>query len=650
MPSTQLNIRLGSDNSIYTHDVPARVRRSKFNISRKKDFTLDPGAIVPVDLIETVPGDSFEISVNYLLKSMPLEVAPFTTYRIRTHWYYCRLVDLWKGAETFITKGRSGSVDWLRIPKVKPYAGRKSNVDGEKFFEDLPQSLPQYFGLPVGHYLKAGYFTNVWRQPYSCNYSSKDLVKTPDAFVDVNQSKLKDLEVNALPFMMYQKIYRMAYTVPNLVQDNFVWFPEDINDSWRINYDSSNLGKGDYNEIFVPNGVPSDETLNNSSSPNVLDTSIGLLTLRYALFEDDRFTTALPWAQRGSAPKLDVDSTEIVLDGVDVGFYNPDKSVFFPLVASRPTAGAGASSPVVFSGSTQAPSTGTVSGFGTLRVFGKSESEYTTFSTTGSNAVARATNASVTGLSFSLNQFRELVALSVWQERNSRTQGGYNETIFAHFSSSPRHEDYEPIYIGGTSDIIQFGEVIQTSSSQDSTPQGTSTGLAQVQSSGNVGYFRADDYGYIMGLMFIQPETVYTQGLEKLWFRDVMEDFFMPEYEGLGLEEVLNKEIMVTGTSDDDGLFGYQERNTEYKSRDNMSVGFLALPSDVDMMFSAYAQSRQFESLPKLSHQFVCMMPVNMRRDYLAVPSMPAFRCSFASQITAVRPMAYRSVPETFGF
>ena len=110
MPSTQLSIKLGMDNSIFTHDVPPKTRRSSFPYGRKTDFCLEDGAIVPIDCFETVPGDSFEISCEYILKSLPLVVAPFTSYKVRTHWYYCRKIDLWKGAPTLTTKGRSGNI------------------------------------------------------------------------------------------------------------------------------------------------------------------------------------------------------------------------------------------------------------------------------------------------------------------------------------------------------------------------------------------------------------------------------------------------------------------------------------------------------------------------------------------------------------
>lgn len=630
MADTQLSIKLGSNNSIFNHDVPPKVRRSSFPLSRKRDFTLDAGAIVPVDLIETVPGDSFEISVRYILKTMPLVVAPFTSYKVRTHWYYCPLYYLWKGAPTFYTKGRSGAIS-LSAPMIKNF---RSFISSESSDDDVvysvPQSLSSYLGIPT-QFIQ----TSSSNFPYF-SYGDSDSSSIPGRSLPYNG-------LSALPFFMYQKIYRFAYVVPNLLQDNKVWFPDDISDGWRIKYDKSNIrltSNNFYNNgSFVPDGFNnsqfSTDPLPAHSSPKVNDVAVNIFQLRYATFENDRFTTALPWSQRGQAPQIDVSigasftdmKIDIPASSFDSRFqYSSDGESWNDTYMEY----TGSDVSISYSGT----------GSGILR----------SVSPTTDTRLDFTGQASVTGASFSLNQFRELVALSVWQERNARTQGDYNETVYAHFGHDPHHTDFEPIYIGGTSDIVYFGDVIQTSESTEGNPMGKEAGLGQLQASGDVGFFRADDYGYIMGVMIIQPETVYSQSIEKLWFREVQEDLFTPEDEGLGLQEILKGELMPTGTTSDNDLFGYQERNTEYKIRDNQAIGFFGLPPSVDAMFSAYSQSRQFASQPSLSHQFITMSPENMRRDMLAVPSYPMFKCTFASMIRGHRPMAYKSVPQTFGF
>lgn len=671
-PRTQLSTKLGSNNEIYNHDVPAKVRRSQFPLSRKRNFTLDPGALVPIDLIETVPGDSFKISCEYLIKSMPLKVAPFTSFTIRTHWYFCALHDLWKGAETFVSKGMSGNIELqfptlnrLYLSRVPVESGFDYDDDDEYmgYYYDGPQSLASYFGLRPGHYVSE-IGVNL---PFESSYRFEPGSEARSGVSSTGSNPLPYGGINVLPFLMYQKIYRMGYVVPNLLSKNEVWFPDDISDGWRINYAQMNY----YDGLFHPTkDIRNEPYYFQRFVPSVEDQAVNLLELRYALFESDRFTEALPWATRGRAPKIDIDTTVTIpaetgiLNDNRIGVTGPNGFVPLTLMAGKqPDSEA---NEYYFDHIAQEKSDydeayRNVRGFGRVYL-GTSQngghsaflsdigSPYAKFFHTGNSGVnIPGRTASVSGLGFSLNQFRELVALSVWQERNARTQGSYNETIYAHFNVSPKHKDFEPRYLGGTTDIISFEDVIQTSASTTGgTPQGTQTGIASTHAGGDVCYFNTNDYGYIMGIMFIQPETVYTTGVEKLWTRKTMEDLYFPEDEGLGLQEILNREIFVSGNADDNGLFGYTERNTEYKARENRDIGFFALEND--RMFTAQSSSRRFSSLPKLSHEFVTMTPNNLNRDFAAVPSYPIFRCSYATRLSAVRPMSYKNIPETFGF
>lgn len=650
---TQLGIKAGSDNQIFRHDTPARVKRSSFPYGRKRDFCIDPGAIVPIDLWETLPGDYFEVDLDYILKSFPLKVPPFTSYKVRTHWYYTKKHWLWKGALTYITKGRSHSIS-LSNPTLNVHAVHWST---DTFF-DSPMSLSSYFGFEPGHVADSDHLVNSclsWFLSSQCTAVSQ----VHDFYGGVN----------LLPFFFYQKIYRFAYVKPNLVQDSKCWFPDDMSDGWRINYDKGNLfsysdshsGVGSTEKVlFAPSGLIENAGYAYHECASVYDSCICLTDLRYAMFEDDRFTTALPWSTRGQAPTVNVDSSmsvDINIPSLPIESYVKfDDSLDFksPItLKAYVAAGQGSSQTISVAGppvrleASGTPVVGLAATAGDIVIPPEG------LSTTFHSSAATLSNVPVTvnSLGFDINDLRAKIALTVWQERNARTEGWYNEMIYQHFQENPDSEDYEPIYLGGTSDIISFSEVVQhDNSSSDVTAQGHAAGLGETRAGGHVFSFRSKDYGYIMGVMIIQPETVYNSKIEKLWLRKVQEDEYFPEYQGLGLQEILKGEIFPTGTSSDVMLFGYQERDTEYKTRDNQAIGFFALPHTFDRLMSAYSQCREFDSQPSLSQQFVTMSPANMRKDCLAVPSMPFFRCSLATRVHAVRPMAYKNTPNTFGF
>lgn len=641
---TQLSIKAGSDNQIFRHDIPAKVKRSSFPYGRKRDFCIDPGAIVPIDLWETLPGDYFEVDLDYILKSFPLKVPPFTSYKVRTHWYYTKKNWLWKGALTYITKGRSHSIS-LSNPTVNLHQSI-IGTSADYYYEDLPMSLSSYFGFAPGHVSDSNHVSDSCASVLPHNETSS-VLGVNDIYGGVN----------LLPFFFYQKIYRFSYIKPNLLQDNKIWFPDDLSDGWRIDYSKSNLftgsrykeGVSDQAVIFSLIPPDGSEYFNGGTVPSVNDNGIDLLRLRYAMFEDDRFTTALPWSTRGEAPTVDIHSNvsvdlgSIVIPALDtavnIGDISRDVRVGADAGVTSYDPEYNYTSPfhIGFKGDVM-PQEGIDDDGIPMRTVPKSISLGT------ASGVASS-------LGFDINDLRAKIALTVWQERNARTEGWYNEMIYQHFQENPDSEDYEPIYLGGTSDIISFSEVIQhDNSSSDVTAQGHAAGLGESRAGGHVFSFRSKDYGYIMGVMIIQPETVYNSKIEKLWLRKVQEDEYFPEYQALGLQEILKGELFPTGTSSDLSLFGYQERDTEYKTRDNQAIGFFALPHTLDRLMSAYSQCREFSSQPSLSQQFVTMSPENMRKDCLAVPSMPFFRCSLATHIHAVRPMAYKNTPNTFGF
>ena len=154
MSTTQLQERAGTDSGIFGLKTQRHPDQSKFDLSRKLLTTIDIGGIYPIDVIPTIPNDKFKLSCRYQIDSFPLVVPPMTNYKVVTHWYYCRYQDLWKGAETYITKGRSGNIE-LKKPSFMPdrwyNTGHADDVlianKPSPCFLDTPMSLPREIKL-----------------------------------------------------------------------------------------------------------------------------------------------------------------------------------------------------------------------------------------------------------------------------------------------------------------------------------------------------------------------------------------------------------------------------------------------------------------------------------------------------------------------
>lgn len=612
MSQTQIAKKYGADNSIYDVKEDAKVQLSSFNFSRKTTTTFDIGQIIPIDWFRVFPRDEVTVNIRYLLETLPLAVPPMTNYRVRIHAYSIKNSGCWKGWNSFISRGRKGQVSVKKLPSI-PSSYIKSKVS--------PASLSAYLGLPVDSYFTDtnGVASNVPQYlpapdaEFGVTQGTVHIHTVPNRHIPVNG-------VSALPYLFYQKIYRFSFLNPNLLQDNEVWFPEDLADEWRLDYLGNNLNSS---AQFVPESATMPTTDQSFHFiPSVTDNCINITELRYASFENDYFTTAKPWLVRGEERGLETDITGIS------GSLDFSESV----------------------ASFSAPGDNAV-------LIAEHGDNYYLKSTYGSgHLIANALNRGkvrVTGAAkstFTANKLRELLAYSVWQERNALTNGSYNEYIKSHFNVSPNSPDYEPYYLGGVSTVINFAQVLQSSSSTENSPLGTQAGLGQANGSDRLFKFRFKDYGMVMLVMFVTPEIYYTQGVGHEWTDLQAEKWFVPEDANLGYEPILNQEIYPQGTADDEGLFGYQTREAYLKARQNRVSGQLAIPNSVDRLFGSYVQSREFNVLPKLSLQFVTASPQNIDRSFLAYKNYPAFRLQFATDVKLTRALPYSSTPNTFGF
>lgn len=656
----QIAAGAGASKNIYEHQQPKEQHRSKFDLSRITNLTADSGMIIPFDFFETLPNDSFNLSAEVALETLPTITNVLTPYHVRTHWYYIRNSDLWKGWNTFITKGRTGNIE-LEIPKTRPYlaniGARYRDDDGQiqtaTITGNATHSLASYLGALPTHNPEKSYHTTWFRgdNGTSTGYDNPDLI-------------------SALPFMAYQSICKYNYVNQNLLQNNKALFPDEGDSDWRIPYDweanaddgaiytvsgeSIESGidieaNGQYEKIADVNGIYSND-----------DNVVLLNALRYAPFEDDYFTTALPWQQRGEEQTLE---TDIDLSNLTAQFVNGNinANVVFGDGAEATFLDVEDLLKIQSADARNATDNGTVSINGYVST-ATALSDYTKeyyqnagirLNPTGDIRL-NTSDPLAAGTTITANQLREMIAMSVWQERNARVNGSYNSMIWIHFEKNPKTEDHYPIFIGGTSSYINFGEVTQTSASTDDSPQGNITSKGTMYETQDIGHFECPDYGLIMGILIISPTTTYNTTIPReLISENVMEDYYFPEFEQLGMQPILNKELMATGdSSKDNDLWGYQERYSYLKTRQNVNRGLFRLKSETDTLFSAATQSREFagNEAPKLSYQFVTQSPKNTRRDWLAYENEPMFKIQIASKVIATRNMSYASRPNNFGF
>jgi len=346
-----------------------------------------------------------------------------------------------------------------------------------------------------------------------------------------------------------------------------------------------------YNEYYRDENLQSEVSLTNELILN-------------RCWEKDYFTSALPWQQRGTAPALPLSGTTHAI-WADNKFGAPE------------------------GGNIGLKLSGTQVGVEVSELYTQNYLK----PWFNSNTVDLSTAST-----FDIADLRLAFQIQKWMERNARAGVRYTEFLRAHFGVAPLDERLDrPEYIGGSKSPVVISEVLQTSSTDSTTPQGNLAGHGIGVSDAYCGKYHAQEFGLIIGIMSIMPRSAYSQGIDKQWLRKTKYDFYFPEFANLSEQAILNAEIYATGSESHNlDIFGYQGRYDEMRTKNSQVV------SGMRTTFDYWHLGRQFGSSPILNGDFIKCVP---RKDIFAVPSEPGLIVNFANVIKAFRPLPYMAVP-----
>ena len=354
----------------------------------------------------------------------------------------------------------------------------------------------------------------------------------------------------------------------------------------------------------------------------------------------DYFTSALPWTQKGPGVSIGLAGTATLVDPSPVSGYFVQQSNS-SLGAAQLSADGGVHD--VYTGS------GTLNYQGgySVSIAGHSVNGSGTATVTaqpGSSWLSKSAYADLDSSSiFTINSLRTAFQMQKFYERLARGGSRYTEVLRSFFGVvSPDARLQRPEFLGSFTKMVNVNPIAQTSATDDTSPQGnlSAYGVTAAKFHGFTKSFV--EHGYIFGFVCARADLTYQQGINKMWLRSTVYDFYWPTFAHLGEQAIELREIYAQGSKADKTVFGYQERYAEYRYKPSQITGKFR-SSVTGGNLDVWHLSQFFKNAPTLNEEFIVENPPIER--IIAVPSEPEFLLDVGFRYTTVRPMPMFGTP-----
>nr|WNN13434.1 MAG: major capsid protein [Gokushovirinae sp.] len=242
-----------------------------------------------------------------------------------------------------------------------------------------------------------------------------------------------------------------------------------------------------------------------------------------------------------------------------------------------------------------------------------------------------------------INQLRQAFQIQKLLEKDARGGTRYREVLREHFGVvSPDARMQIPEYLGGYRLPINVSQVIQTSSTNSTSPQGNTAALSVTTMNKSMFTKSFTEHGFIMGLAVVRTDQTYQQGIERMWSRKSRYDYYWPVLANIGEQAILNKEIYAQGNAKDEEAFGYQEAWADYRYKPSKVTGLFR--SNAQQSLDSWHYAQDYDALPTLSTEWMEQGDSEMKRT-LAVQNQPDFIADFYFMNKTTRCMPVYSIP-----
>lgn len=240
-----------------------------------------------------------------------------------------------------------------------------------------------------------------------------------------------------------------------------------------------------------------------------------------------------------------------------------------------------------------------------------------------------------------ITTLRTAFSLQAWLEKNARAGSRYIESIRAHFDVKSSDQRLQrPEYIGGSTQNMVISEVLSTAETVGSTPVGEMAGHGISVGGGNTFKYRAEEHGFIIGIINVQPNTAYQQGLPRMFSRPTKLDYFWNDFANVGEQPILMKELYVNSLSASvmESTFGYIPRYSEYHFMNSR------VAAQMRNSLNFWHLGRKFASQPSLNASFIECRP-STRIFAVEAVNLDQIVCHTYVHMKAIRKMPKYAIP-----
>lgn len=348
----------------------------------------------------------------------------------------------------------------------------------------------------------------------------------------------------------------------------------------------------------------------------------------------DRFTSCLPWAQKGSPVLMPLGETAPV---VAKSVSDPDD--LFDMGGT------------IQFGYKDLQGDNNFAGTGKNAAFGLNGQLSTSDSSVGSREYEISLSNMYTDLSkataASINQFRLAFATQRYLEALARTGSKYREYIKGIFGVSIGDTTAQMAeYLGGMTIELNVDQVLQTTgfSAGSSTTLGA-PGASSTSATNDYLFTKSfTEPGFLIVVAYTKHNRTYGQGIDEIFQRHELLEYYNPKFANIGEQAIKSNNLFFSGEdADDNDRFGFQEAYSEYRYKKDVVIGALNPANSSSFNFTNLAEN--FATKPVLNADFLTEDRTNIARCLAGGVSSPDYFLDIKFMRTFVRPMPLYSIP-----